>query len=138
MLLQHLGTAFVTLGAVALFFAITFRVGYLRGKYGIIPPSNDGPVDFLRARGVQGNTLEHLMIFLPSLWIFALAMSERFAVLLGVIWIAARAVYAFVYYRDPTKRLPHFMVALMASLALLIGGVVGLLAIANMAADTAG
>jgi len=138
MLLQHLGTAFVTLAAVALFFAITFRVGYLRGKHGVVPPSNDGPEDFLRARGVASNTLDHLMIFLPSLWIFALATSERFAVVLGVIWLVARAIYAFVYYRDPTKRLPPFMVALMASLALLVGGVVGLLAIANVAAGTAG
>lgn len=138
MLLEHLNTAFVTLGAVALFFAVTFRVGYLRGKYRIIPPSNDGPVDFLRARGVQTNTLEHLVIFLPSLWLFAFATSERFAVVLGVIWIVARAIYAFVYYRDPTKRLPPFMVALMASLALLLGALVGLLAIANVASQTAG
>lgn len=138
MLLQHFGTGFVTLGAVALFFILTFRVGYLRGKYKIVPPSNDGPVDFLRARGAQMNTLEHLMIFLPSLWIFALATGEQFAWVLGIVWIVARAVYAVVYYRDPTKRLPPFMVALMVTLVLLIGGIVGLVSVGEVASQTAG
>lgn len=138
MLLDHLYTAFVTLGALVLYFLVTFRVGFLRGKFGIVPPSNDGPPEFLRARGVQANTLEHLALFLPALWLFSFAIGDQLAGLIGLIWIAARAGYALIYYRDPTKRLPPFMIALMASLALIAGALIGLIAIARVASTAAG
>jgi glutathione S-transferase len=138
MLLDHLYTAFVTLGALVLYFLVTFRVGFLRGRHGIVPPSNDGPPEFLRARGVQANTLEHLALFLPALWLFSFAIGDQLAGLIGLIWIAARAGYALIYYRDPTKRLPPFMIALMASLALIAGALIGLIAIARVAATAAG
>jgi hypothetical protein len=138
MLLAHLYTAFATLGALVLFFLITFRVGYLRNKYAIVPPANDGPVDFLRARGVQANTLEHLAIFLPALWLFSFAIGDRLAGLFGLVWIVARAAYALVYYRDPAKRFAPFMVALLVTLALLMGSLIGLVAILRVAVQGAG
>lgn len=138
MLLDHLDTAFVTLGALLLYFVVTFRVGYLRNQLGIQPPTNDGPPAFLRARALQANTLEQLAFFLPALWLFSFAIGDQLAALLGLVWIGARATYAYVFTRDPTKRLPPFMIALMASLALWAGALIGLLAIAHMVSTPAG
>lgn len=133
MILPYLLTGFVTLGALILYFLVCFRVGYLRNHYKIEPPATDGPVDFLRARAVHANTLEQLVLFLPALWLFSLTMGDRIAGLLGLVWILARAGYAMVYYRDPAKRLPPFMVGLMATLALLVGSLIGLVLIARVA-----
>lgn len=133
MILPYLLTGFVTLAALLLYFAICFRVGYLRGKLRIDPPAIDGPVVFLRARGVHANTLEQLVLFLPALWLFALTMGDRIAALLGLVWIIARIGYALVYYRDPTKRIPLFMIGVLATLALLLGSLIGLLLVARVA-----
>jgi glutathione S-transferase len=138
MLLAHLYTAFVTLGALLVYFAVTFRVGYLRGPLRIVPPSNDGPPEFLRARAVQANTLEQLALFLPALWLFSFAIGDLLAGYLGLVWIVARAVYALVFYRDPTRRLPPFMIALMVSLALMVGSLIGLVTLARVAWSAAG
>jgi hypothetical protein len=138
MIQAHLLTGFATLGALLLYFAVTFRVGYLRNQLGIPAPKTEGPTEFVRARAVQANTLEQLALFLPALWLFSFAMGDRFAGLLGLVWILGRTGYAILYYRDPAKRLPPFMIAQMASLALMMGALIGLVLAARVAWQAAG
>ena len=63
--------ALVTLGMVALLFLMAINVGRARMKYGVAAPATSGNADFERVFRVQMNTLENAMLFLPSLWVFA-------------------------------------------------------------------
>ncbi len=60
--------AIVTLLALAEFIVFGMQVGSARGKYGIEAPATTGDEMFERQFRVHYNTLEQLIIFLPSLW----------------------------------------------------------------------
>ena len=102
-----------------------FQVGRARGKYGVPAPAVTGDPIFERYHRVHQNTLENLVIFLPGLWLFATYMSEMVAVLLGVVFILGRAVYARLYVQDPPRRSIGVMMSFPVGLILLIGGAVG-------------
>jgi uncharacterized membrane protein YecN with MAPEG domain len=70
---------------------------------------------------VQANTLEWLPLFLPSLWLFAIYWSDLVAVILGVVWILGRIVYALGYVADPGKREAGFIIQALATGILLFG-----------------
>ncbi len=50
------------------------------------------------------NTLEQLIVFIPALLLFATHVSVRWAFILGLLFLIARAVYALGYVRDPEQR----------------------------------
>ena len=50
------------------------------------------------------NTLEWLPIFLPSLWLFAIYISDPIAAAVGVVWIAGRILYMTGYSQAAEKR----------------------------------
>ena len=54
------------------------------------------------------NTLEWMPIFLPSLWLFAIYISDPIAAALGVVWIAGRILYMTGYAQAADKRGPGF------------------------------
>ena len=114
--------------ALALFVYIwtAFNVGRARGKYGIRAPATSGQADFDRVYRVQMNTLEQIVFFLPSLWLFGAYVSPLWGAFLGVIWLIGRILYAWGYYRATERRGLGFMVAFLASLALLLGGIFGI------------
>ncbi len=49
-------------------------------------PAISGHPDFERYFRVQANTLEWMPIFLPSLWLFALYVSDMGAAAIGLVW----------------------------------------------------
>ncbi|MEX1318082.1 MAG: MAPEG family protein [Synechococcaceae cyanobacterium] len=110
--------ALVTLLALLLYQATGLLVGRARFRHGVKPPATDGPEPFQRALRVQQNTLEQLVFFLPALWLAALFASERWASLLGFIWVGARVAYAAGYLQAPERRGPGFGIAFLAALAL--------------------
>lgn len=120
-------TSWVTLVALMMYFWIIFNVGRARGKHHVHAPSVDGPPEFLRALRVQINTVEQLIFFIPALWLCAYWWDDKMAALGGVVWVAGRVMYAAGYYRDAAKRSIGFMVSTVASLALVVGAVYGLL-----------
>ena len=113
--------------AVLLYIILSVNVGRVRVKYGIKAPSTTGHELFERAYRVQMNTLEQLVAFLPSLWIFAFYVSDTWAGILGFIWILGRVIYAKSYYANPEKRFLGFAIAMSSTAILLIGGIVGIL-----------
>jgi glutathione S-transferase len=117
--------ALVTVLALVHYLVVFFNVGRARGKYAIKAPAISGHPAFESAYRVQTNTVEQLVLFLPSLWLFALFLSPLWAAVLGLVWVAGRAFYAWSYYRDPETRGPGFGIAFIAMLVLLIGGLVG-------------
>jgi glutathione S-transferase len=102
-----------------------FQVGRARATHGVPAPAVTGDPIFERYHRVHQNTLENLVIFLPGLWLFATYVSETFAVLLGIVFIVGRAVYARLYVQDPPRRSLGVMMSFPVGLILLIGGVIG-------------
>ena len=67
------------------------------------------------------NTLEWMPIFLPSLWLFAIYISDAGAALLGLVWIAGRVLYLVGYSQAAAKRGPGFAVQATAAIMLWAG-----------------
>jgi glutathione S-transferase len=114
-------TALVTLLAIAFYFFTTARVAKARAKFGIKAPAIIGNPDFERVFRVQMNTLEWMPIFLPSLWLFAVYISDPIAAVLGLVWIVGRLLYMTGYAQAAEKRSMGFGVQFLAAAALWAG-----------------
>jgi glutathione S-transferase len=117
--------AIVTVLALAQFFWLATQVARARARYGIAAPAVSGNEVFERHFRVQMNTLEQLVLFLPSLWIFANYISPLWAAALGVVFIIGRAIYATAYVRDPKSRSLGFGLTAFPILAMMIGILLG-------------
>jgi glutathione S-transferase len=125
--MMQIYTAAVTLLTLLLYFSITANVGRARVKYGIKAPAVTGNELFERAYRVQINTLEQMAFFLPSLWLYALLLSDKGAALCGLIWLAGRAIYAVAYTREPSSRSLGFGIAMLAEVGLFLGAIFGVI-----------
>jgi glutathione S-transferase len=114
-------TALVTCLAIALYFFTSIRVAKARQAFGIKAPAITGNPDFERVFRVQMNTLEWLPIFLPSLWLFAVYISDPVAAAVGVVWIAGRVLYMTGYSQAAEKRGRGFGIQAMAASILWLG-----------------
>ena len=114
-------TAFVTCLAIAFYFYTSILVSQARRRFGVKLPAISGNPDFERVFRVQMNTLEWMPIFLPSLWLFAIYISDAFAAALGAVWIIGRVLYVIGYSKATEKRGPGFAVQFLAAAALWVG-----------------
>ncbi len=119
--------AIVAAGALVEYAVFVFRAGQARGRYEVPAPATHGHPLFERNLRVQENTIEQLVIFLPSIFIFGRYVSPGWAALLGLVFIAGRVLYARAYVHDPARRGPGFLMTLGSNLVLLIGGLIGAL-----------
>src|SRR3981081_2001528 len=97
-------TALVTCLAILFYFLTSVQVAKARATFGIKAPAISGNPDFERVFRVQMNTLEWMPIFLPSLWLFAIYISDGVAAAFGLVWIAGRALYMTGYSQAAAKR----------------------------------
>jgi glutathione S-transferase len=79
-------------------------VGRARQTYGVEAPATTGNPDFERYFRVHENTLEALIVFLPALWIFSYSVNYHLGVVLGLLFVIARIVYAAGYLSAASKR----------------------------------
>ncbi len=107
-----------TLLAVLVFFGCGFAVGRGRGKYKIQAPATSGHPDFERLFRVQMNTLESLVMFLPSLWIAARHADSVLVGGIGLVWVAGRVWYAVAYASAANKRGAGFGLGMLSIVAL--------------------
>ena len=114
-------TALVTCLAILLYFFTSIQVSKARSAFGIKVPATSGHPDFERVFRVQMNTLEWMPIFLPSLWLFAIYISDPIAAALGLVWIAGRILYLIGYSKAVEKRSPGFAVQAIAVIILWTG-----------------
>jgi len=113
--------AIVTAIALLEFLVFGFLVGKARARYGISAPAVSGNEVFERYFRVHMNTLEQLVLFLPSLWIFAHYASPTWAAGLGAVFIIGRAIYCRSYVRDPKSRSLGFALTALPTLIMMIG-----------------
>ncbi len=111
----------VTLLVLALLFATAANVGRARGLYGIKAPATSGHELFERAFRVQMNTLEAAVVMLPALWLFAAYVADRWAGVIGLLWLAARVWYAAAYVKNPPSREAAFGISMLAFAVLWLG-----------------
>jgi glutathione S-transferase len=114
-------TALVTCLAILFYVFTTIQVSKARTAFGIEAPTISGNPDFERVFRVQMNTLEWMPIFLPSLWLFAIYVSDPIAAALGLVWIAGRVLYMTGYSLAATKRGRGFGIQAIAALILWLG-----------------
>ena len=109
------------------YFYFLLRCGMARGRLGVPAPSTVGNPEFERYLRVQYNTIEQLVLFIPSAWLFGWFVSPLGAAWAGAVFIVGRALYARAYLVDPAKRGPGFGLTILSNLVLTLGGLVGAL-----------
>jgi glutathione S-transferase len=114
-------TALVTCLAILFYFFTTIQVSKARRAFGIKVPATSGHPDFERVFRVQMNTLEWMPIFLPSLWLFAIYISDPIAAVIGIVWIAGRILYMTGYSQAAAKRGRGFGIQAGAAIILWVG-----------------
>jgi glutathione S-transferase len=117
--------AAVTILILLEYFVFMMLVGTARGKSGIQAPATTGDPVLERTLRVQMNTLEQLVMVLPSMWLFGLYVSATYAAGLGLVFAIARILYYRGYVADPSKRAIGFLIGFLATLVLLLGALYG-------------
>jgi uncharacterized membrane protein YecN with MAPEG domain len=117
--------AVVILLALLQFVAFAFLVGGARGRYKIEAPATTGHPVFERYFRVQQNTLEQLVVLVPSMWLFGSYVSPIWAATLGVVYMVGRIVYLQGYVKDPKKRGAGFGLSFFPMIVLALGALWG-------------
>ena len=117
---------FVIALALLEFVAFGIFVARARARYHIAAPATSGNEMFERHFRVHYNTLEQLIVFVPAILLFASHVSARWAALIGAVYLIGRIIYFRDYTADPKRRSLGFGLSMLPTLALLIGGLVGL------------
>lgn len=102
-------------------------VGRARGKHGVKAPAVSGAPEFERVHRVHQNTLEALIVFIPAIVIFGRYLGAHIAAAIGLVFIAARIIYAVAYIKDPEKRGPGAGLSGIALIVLVLGALYGVI-----------
>jgi uncharacterized MAPEG superfamily protein len=111
--------------ALAQFLFFGFAVGKARGTYKVSAPATTGNEMFERYYRVQMNTLELLIILVPSIVIFAQYAGAYVAAALGVIYLIGRMIYFVSYVKDPKSRSLGYGLSALPVMVLLGGTIIG-------------
>ncbi len=101
------------------------RVGFARGRTGVAAPAVTGNEEFERHFRVHYNTIEQLILFIPGIWFFAQYVHVLGAVVVGLVFIAGRAIYAISYVKDPATRGTGMMLTVLPCWILVLGALGG-------------
>ena len=117
--------SFVAALALLEYLGIVLFTGRARATYNVEAPATSGHPIFERWHRVQQNTVEQLVVFIPALFLFSEQVSNRIAGLLGLVFIAGRALYVRSYVADPKTRGAGFVIGFVATALLVIGALIG-------------
>ena len=117
---------FVVVAALFQYFVFSIFVGRARIRYGVKAPAITGNEMFERIYRVQMNTLELLVIFLPSLYLAAKYWSPTWMASVGAVYLVGRVVYFRAYVKEPASRSLGFGLSALPMLVLLVASLVGL------------
>jgi glutathione S-transferase len=111
--------------ALAQFVFFLFAVGKARETYKVPAPATTGNAIFERYFRVQMNTLELLVIFVPSILLFGQYFGAYLAAALGVVYLIGRFVYFSSYVKEPKSRSLGYGVSVLPVMVLLVGAIIG-------------
>ena len=111
--------------ALVEYFVLGARVGLARGRTGLEAPAVTGNEEFERYFRVHYNTIEQLILFVPGIWFFAQYVHVLGAAVVGLVFIAGRAIYAVSYVKDPATRSIGMMLTLLPCCILVLGALGG-------------
>ena len=117
----------VSVAALLVYYFTLFKAGMARGRFNVPAPSHDGPEDYVRYVRAHQNTAEHLILFLPALWLFAIFGSGLWAAAIGVAWPIGRLLYAFGYYQAAEKRTMGLIISMLPIYILVLGSLVAII-----------
>jgi hypothetical protein len=103
----------VTVLAFMQFIYFGIQSAKARGKAGLMAPVTTGDPDYERKFRVHQNTMEQLVILVPTMWLFAYYVKPLWAAGFGVVFIVGRFVYRASYLKDPGSRTPGFMMSFL-------------------------
>jgi len=112
--------AIVTILAVAQFVFFSIQVGSMRGKHGVKAPATAGHPEFERMFRIQQNTMEQLVAFIPTLWIFAYLVNPVWGAGIGLVFIVGRFIYWSSYLKDPGSRGMGFTISFLPTAVMLV------------------
>ena len=119
--------------ALIQYILFAFQVGKARVKYNIKAPAVSGHPIFERHMRVQMNTIEQLILFIPSILTFSYMAESlqwpgnEIAAGLGVVWLIGRALFANAYVKNPELRGPGFALTFFPSVLMLAGTLIWVL-----------
>ena len=114
--------AIVIVLALMQYFWFAISVGKARGTYKVEAPAVTGDPVFERYYRVQQNTLELLVMFIPALVIFSYWVRPDIGAGIGAIYLIGRFLYARSNVSNPAARGTGFVLSILPTLILLIGG----------------
>lgn len=100
-------------------------VGQARSTYDIPAPLTTGNETFERYFRVHMNTLENLIVFIPSIIGFATYVHVEIAAFFGMLFIIGRYLYFRGYVKDPKARAAGSALGGLSMVFLLLGGLIG-------------
>jgi len=106
-------------------FWFSIKSGMAREKFNINAPATTGHPTFERLYRVHHNSIELLVIAIPSMWMFANYVHAMTAAGLGVVYFIGRIIYAKTYVADPESRSIGFMLSMLPTIALMLGALIG-------------
>jgi len=108
-----------------LYFAVA--VGRARTRHGVPAPATQGDEVFERFHRAHQNTLEQLVVFIPSIFAAAYYANVGLAVCMGVVFLVSRIFYFRMYITEPSSRGRPMILTMAANLVLIIASLVGAL-----------
>jgi glutathione S-transferase len=118
--------------ALAQFFFFLFAVGKARATYKVAAPATSGNEIFERYFRVQMNTLELLVMFVPSILLFAQFFGAYIAAALGLVYLIGRLVYFTSYVKDPASRGWGYGLSALPIMIFIVGAIFGAIRAAVM------
>lgn len=125
MIIDNVLLLVVVLAALEVF-VFAALVGRGRATHGVPAPATTGPPAWERLNRIHQNSIEQLVVFVPLFLVFSLTVHKTWGAVLGVVFVAARVVYAVGYARAAEKRAAGAAMTSVVQILLGLGALVGL------------
>ncbi len=120
------GPTLVIVLAVIEVMVLGILVGRGRVKYGVPAPATTGDPTWERLNRAHQNSIEQLVLFVPLFLAYIFNTGLQTGLVLGVLYLIARILYAAGYVRDPARRRAGAFLTFAVQTWLAIGAVIGL------------
>jgi glutathione S-transferase len=95
-----------------------------RDKYGVHAPSCSGDPAWERLYRIQMNTMEQIIIFIPSVLAFSYFVSSKWVLLPGLTYLVGRIIYFRLYVQNK-NRVVGFSMTFVSNIIMVAGSIIG-------------